>query len=193
MATATKKKTAKKKAGKAHVKASARSTSVRDQLLDSMKHEIAIIKHLGSKVSGTMLEYRPSKAQRTMLELLQYLTYCGVNGVYGALDNWKNTAPMMTRHVAAQSLKPAQIAKAMDVQMKGIIALLKNVTDDDLANRKALLPWGTNVKLARALMMVGPECLAAYRMQLFLYCKAAGAMKLNSANCWVGVDAPGSV
>ena len=46
-------------------------------LLDVILHEIDIVKFLGTKVASDALEYRPAPAQPSMLELLQYLTYCG--------------------------------------------------------------------------------------------------------------------
>ena len=47
----------------------------KQQFLDSCLNEIRIIKHLYGKVTPEMLSYRPTEKQRSMLELLQYLSH----------------------------------------------------------------------------------------------------------------------
>ncbi|MDR3502488.1 MAG: hypothetical protein P4L79_07880 [Legionella sp.] len=47
----------------------------KQQFLDSCLNEIRIIKHLYGKITPQMLIYRPSEKQRSMLELLQYISH----------------------------------------------------------------------------------------------------------------------
>ena len=51
-----------------------------------------------------------------------------------------------------------------------------------------VIPEERSRGLGRALMDMPFRCLSGYRMQLFLYAKAAGNHDLNTANCWAGVD-----
>mgnify|MGYP005725594825 FL=1 len=48
--------------------------SLADIIIESIEHETTVIKHLASKISSDVLDYRPTPSQRSMLELLQYLT-----------------------------------------------------------------------------------------------------------------------
>ena len=57
--------------------------TMKQQILDVMQHECAVINHLLTKVpegddGGEVLEYRPAAEQRTLLELQRYLTYCAI-------------------------------------------------------------------------------------------------------------------
>ena len=59
------------------------------EVLSSIRDEIKIIKHLASKIKYNQLKYKPNKKQRTMLELLQYLSYCGLVGTsFTVTGNW---------------------------------------------------------------------------------------------------------
>lgn len=162
--------------------------SMKQQILEAMEHESTVVKHLLTLVPAGGLEYRPSAGQRSMLDLQRYLTYCANIGTTGALTgNWDH-APAMQETAAA--LPPDAIAGAMDTQLAALAAVLEPITDDDLRDRDTALPWGTGVKLGRALLMMGPQVLTAYRMQLFLYIKAAGVDSIGSSDCWVGVSRP---
>ena len=44
------------------------------QLLDSCRHETEVIKHLATKVPADKHDWRPSEGQRSIRELMQYLT-----------------------------------------------------------------------------------------------------------------------
>src|SRR4051812_8148447 len=48
-----------------------------DELLRALGHEIHILGHLAGKVDPSMLEYRPTPKQRSMLELFRYLAIMG--------------------------------------------------------------------------------------------------------------------
>jgi hypothetical protein len=49
----------------------------KDELIDELLHELRILLHLVSKVDPAKLDYRPTPTQRSLLELLQYLTIFG--------------------------------------------------------------------------------------------------------------------
>ena len=45
----------------------------KQQFVDSLVLEISIIRHLGTKVDASMLDYKPTEKQRTLLELMNFL------------------------------------------------------------------------------------------------------------------------
>ncbi len=160
----------------------------RDQLLSSMRHETNVIKHLATKVPPGTLDWRPTPKQRSTLELMQYLTTCGVIGVKAMIHgNWDHVEAI---DKAAQSVTPENFAAAMDAQMAELETDVRAVPEADLAGRAATMPWGAPTTLGLSLVDCGLKPLTAYRMQFFLYAKQSGAADIGPANCWVGVDMP---
>lgn len=160
----------------------------RDQLLSSMRHETNVIKHLALRVPAGKLDWRPTPKQRSTLELLQYLTTCGVIGVKSMIHgNWDHVAAIDT---AAAAVTPATFAAAMDRQMAELEKDINAIPEKDLRTRAATMPWGAPTVLGLSLVDCGLKPLVAYRMQLFLYAKESGAADIGPANCWVGVDGP---
>src|SRR5258706_16143884 len=49
----------------------------KDELIKALQNEVRILLQLASKVDPAKLDYRPTPKQRTLLELLQYLTIVG--------------------------------------------------------------------------------------------------------------------
>jgi hypothetical protein len=49
----------------------------KDELVEKLQPEVRILLHLVSKVDSAKLDYRPTPKQRSLLELLQYLTIFG--------------------------------------------------------------------------------------------------------------------
>src|SRR5688572_3334564 len=61
----------------------------RAQLIDSCLHEIKCIKHIATKIPDDQYDYRPTSAQRSMTELLRYLTNCASAPLCNMRDgNW---------------------------------------------------------------------------------------------------------
>ena len=158
------------------------------EFLDSCTQEIRVIKHLATKVPRGGLSYRPTPAQRTTTQLLQYLSTAAIVParamVTGAWDDFEAVEK------AEAALDVEDFAAAMDAQERDLRALIGPIPDADFASKDATLPWGVSQKLGAALVNTVLKSLVAYRMQLFLYAKAAGNHDLGPANCWVGVDAP---
>ena len=121
-----------------------------------------------------------------MLDLMKYLTVCASGPVKNVITgNWDH---MQAMNEEADKIEVADFNAAMDRQMALIEGWLNEFSDDDLAVKDATMPWGAPIKGGAAVMDVGLKCLVAYRMQLFLYAKAAGHVKIGPANCWAGVD-----
>lgn len=157
-------------------------------LLETMLFECDICTHLFGKIPEGGFDYRPTPGQRSMRELLAYLSYCGIAFSRAMIENdWE---PYKAAAEAAKDLAPEEFPAAMERQKADLRAAFAGITDADLDERRATVPWGRELPLGKALLDLPLRCLTGYRMQLFLYAKAAGATEISTANCWAGVDMP---
>ncbi len=158
----------------------------KEQLLQSMRHEVKVIKHLATKVPPDRLDFRPTPGQRSTLELLRYMTTMAiVPGLAAVKGDWDHAEALESE---SENVTLETFPDAMDRQMTALAALLERVDPDTSTTTPATLPWGTPTALGPALVDMVLKPLVAYRMQLFLYAKQSGAPSLGAANCWVGVD-----
>lgn len=158
----------------------------KQELLSSISDEMKIIKHLVSKVKPEHLSYRPSEKQRTMLELIQYLSYCGLVATNFVISGSWDSAKKLSED--SKQVNLSNFASAMDIQMKNIEALLKEFDDKALESRDSKTPWGTPIKAGLGILNTTLKFMSCYRMQLFLYLKSVGFSELNYSNCWMGSD-----
>lgn len=155
-------------------------------LLDSMLHECTVAQHLFTKLTAAGYDYRPSAKQRTTTELMQYLSIIGIAGTTCIVErDWKLFAPFSER---AKAMRPEEFIERMDRQKAELISLFKALPDERLASSEGLLPGGASQPLDVALMNGPVKWLTAYKLQLFLYAKAAGAEEITTVNAWAGVD-----
>jgi len=162
----------------------------KDELLSSLRGEVRLLLHLASKIDATKLDYRPTPKQRSMLELLQYMTIMGPIHLRGAtagvfdMDAWRSA--WTTGEAAAKAMNLEEAKEAIGKQPALFAELLGPCSDADL--RAEIDMFGT--KASRGSWIVGLVLChyAAYRMQLFLYLKASGREELNTMNLWVGMD-----
>lgn len=161
--------------------------SFKEDIHESINLELHILEHLFSKIPPEnllALEYRPSPGQRSLLELLRYLSYAGIGGCLAALeggfDGFRRVA------ARAEDMPAEEFPAAIARQKEEIAELFAGLTDDDLANRRGKNPFGQEMSLAKCLLELPYRWLVAYRMQLFLYAKANGA-DLWTPDCWYGV------
>jgi hypothetical protein len=160
----------------------------KEEFLDEIRHESKVLKHLATTLLPGTDDWRPTPKQRSVLELLRYLTCCASVPVHAALaGNWDAAKPL---EAAAEKVSRETFAAAIDAQTAELTRLLAGVPEADFRTRRANLPWGVEVSLGRALVDMGLKPLVAYRMQLFLYAKASGNAEIGPADCWVGVAAP---
>ena len=153
----------------------------------SMRHEADIVKHLVGKADAEHMSYQPTDGQRTLLELLQYVT-CGPLIATKNLQtmNWDH-APGLSEQ--SQKVDLAGFNAAMDAQMDAIEECISDLDDAALAAKECTMPWGVSCTGGEALVNMGLKTLVAYRMQLFLYLKSCG-VELRTHNCWLGQDPP---
>ncbi len=160
----------------------------KQEILDSMKHETKIIKHLATKLKTEHLDYRPTANQRSMNELLQYLTFCALTPMLNIVNgNWEHAEGIAKK---STNVNLENFGEAMDKQVAEIEKELNKFSEKELAEKDATLPWGTPVKAGIALVEMVIKTYSAYRMQFFLYAKSAGLTELNSWDCWIGTDRP---
>lgn len=160
----------------------------KDDLVAAMGLECDIVRHLYEKLPranwDATLAYRPTPGQRSTLELLKYLSYCGIGPSRACLEgNWDAWKAAVAR---AEDLHPDEFGAVMDRQKRDIATLLAPLTDQDLATRRAKNPLGKEMPLGHALYDMPVRFLIAYRMQLFLYARALGA-DVWTPDCWYGI------
>ena len=160
----------------------------RQELKDALSEEIRLVRHIATKLDASRLDYRPTEGQRTTLELMRYLAMCGIGPAAAcAAGSWDDIRTHMDRHA---ELTLDGFDAAMATQEEELHAVIDGLSEADLVEREAPLPWGVTQSLGQALHDTSLRFLVAYRMQLFLYAKQSGASELSTHNAWLGMDAP---
>ena len=159
-----------------------------DQFIDSCAHETKVIQHLATRIPDGALDYRPTEGQRSTLELMRYMTrMSAVLMSYAVEGSWDRAAEIGK---ATESVTPKNFHEEMDRQMELIREEAAKIADRPLDDTPCAMPWGEPCTLGQFLVNAPLKIFPAYRMQFFLYLKAAGATDLGTANCWAGVDMP---
>jgi hypothetical protein len=152
-----------------------------DYFIKTWRLESRIAVNLFGKVPAGGFDYRPAAGQRSTVELLRYLSYGPYNGVAKTIaGDWQFGRPTaeMTAGMPASDF-PARMAWQADA----VERLVRSVPVTSLFTEEMTYPWGETVKKAEGLL-TPLRWLVGYRMQLFLYLKAAGAHQLNTGDCW---------
>ena len=159
-----------------------------EELKSLLSEEIRIIRHLGTKVDPAQVDWSPTPGQRSTLELMRYLARCGIAPVRAMLAGDWRAAGDVPEEIAEMTL--AGFDDAMARQETELHAALDELSDAQLVEREAKLPWGESLPLSQAILATSVRFLCAYRLQLFLYVKESGAPELSTHNAWFGADAP---
>jgi len=156
----------------------------KQQLLDSMRHETQVIRHLAAQVRESRLDWRPTPAQRSILELLRYMTHMAlVPALYCVRGDWTHAEGLAEE---AQSVTHETFGAAMERQLVRIEEALDGLDEDAAATKPAAMPWGAPTTQGAGLMDMVLKTYVAYRMQLFLYAKQSGCADLGPFDCWAG-------
>jgi len=158
----------------------------KEQLAASMIRECDVIVHLTSKVTHDSLDYRPSPNQRSMLELLRYLSYCASGGIRSLVAADWSIYSACERESRSMSL--ADFPDAMARQKAEIASFFESISEEALATTQTKAPGGGAVMLGPYIFNGPFKWLVAYKMQLFLYAKVNGAPDIGTSNLWGGVD-----
>lgn len=159
------------------------------ELIASLQTEVRLALHLVSKASPAHLDYRPSAAQRSTLELIRYISMMGPTIIRWSLANTSDFEIWTKAEAASKERSFDQAKTAIAGQHAEYADLLAALTDEDFRAEVTDFDGNKTSRGAFLTNLVLAGC-AAYRMQLFLYLKATCAPTLNSANLWSGVDTP---
>ena len=154
----------------------------REQFWKSASNEVRIIKHLATKIPEGKGDYKPSEAQRSTLELLQYLSATGMTTMKVMLT--ENTKSYEDYVSWKEGVTLENFASKMDEQEAQMKEMFEKMSDEDL--KKEFDYYGNRTKSEHLIEGI-LKTFAAYRMQLFLYVKACG-VSVNTMNLWVGID-----
>lgn len=162
----------------------------KDELIAAFQKEVRIFVHLISKVDPAKIDYRPSAKQRSVLELIQYMTVMAP-AMTESIKGGEFTQEAMgkiwgTRDAASKALNWEQAVAAVGRQSDEMARTIAPWTDADF--RSDINMFGNNMTRGEALVNMVLCGYAAYRMQLFLYLKAMGRQELNTINLWGGAD-----
>ena len=86
----------------------------KDELIASLQNEVRILLHLASKIDPNKLDYRPTKKQRSTLELLQYLVVMGPNLIRAVKAGAFDQAAWMAAVTEANAMNFDQVLGAID-------------------------------------------------------------------------------
>ena len=156
------------------------------QLQQSLLLECDICLHLFTKLEAGSMDYRFTAKQRSTLELLQYLSFCGIAGMRCMAEaNWKLFGELAA---AAKTMTAGEFPARMHGQKEAIEAFLVSASEAELSTREVKLPGGAVQPLGLAIINAPLKWLAAYKLQLFLHAKATSAPEIGTANAWRGID-----
>jgi hypothetical protein len=157
------------------------------ELIASLQHEVHILVHLAGKIEPPMLDYRPTPTQRTMRELLQYLSMMGPALIDAAKGGAFDPAAWTVAEKAASARDFTQTVAAIAALADAYAASLGAMSDSELAAEVAL--FGPPSSRGAFIVNNVLSGHAAYRTQLFCYLKACGRTELSTLNLWAGTDA----
>ena len=158
------------------------------ELKAALSDEIRIIRHLATKLDPARLDWRPTKEQRSTLELLRYLAVCGIGPLKAMVAGDWGVAKEIASQVENLELKDFDAAMAsQEVALHGA---LEELGDEQLKERQVQLPWGVTQPMGQAIFTTAVRFLCAYRQQLFLSAKQSGASDRGTHNVWMGIDPP---
>ena len=155
-----------------------------DHFIGAIAHEVKVIKHLATKISEDNLTYKPTEKQRNLQELLQYLSIMLPSMFKMVLTVDYGIFPAYTQRSESTTL--ANFAERMDQSLAETQEIFSQFTEADLNQEVEM--FGT--KQSKRLFLFNIlTMLSAYKMQLFLYVKAAGNHDISTSNVWRGIDA----
>lgn len=156
------------------------------ELIDELHRQANIIKHLVGKIPPHSLDYKPTEKQRSMVELLQYISYMApamANTIAtGSADSFGQDAAQ------AGSVTLDTFAERFDAGITAASATIRTLTEPQLA--ELINPFGIGPAPRNRMLVDLLGMMAAYKMQLFLYIKAAGNQSIGTSNLWAGIDMP---
>jgi hypothetical protein len=153
-----------------------------EAFIHSYTTDSLVCARLATKIPGGGLDYRPTAGQRTTLELMRYISKGPYNGVRRIVaGDWNLGKPAVE---LSKDMPASDFVAQMHWQIDEVARIVREANPVDLEDSYVLLPWGENSKRGEALVNYPLKWMTAYRMQLFLYLKAAGATNLATPDLW---------
>lgn len=159
----------------------------KQNFIDSVLNDIRIIKHLAEKLPAESIDFRPTPTQRTVGELLQYLSYVAATTSQAILEGDMSIYGPASEQ--AKSVTIENFSSAMDKEVEKFKAVMERFSEEDLQGEINM--YGQGEKTRAAYLVDGVlKWYAAYKLQLFMYLKLLGNEKIGTMNLWGGMDAP---
>ena len=158
------------------------------ELIASLQNEVRILLHLCTKIDKKHLDYRPTPKQRSMLELLHYLSFMGPTMAKAMREGGFDGNAWGAEVSAASARDFDQTVDAIAAMSDAYTRILGAIDEADF--RTEVDMFGTVASKGSHMVNIVLSGYAAYRTQLFVYLKACGREELNTMNLWGGVDAP---
>ena len=158
-------------------------------LLKAIIKEMKLCRRLYTKIPPEKLNFRPKENTRSMLEVLQYLSFIGTSMLkYWSQESEKDFGKFF-RSLALSSgtLSFDQFLPAINEQIKTVSDLFNQISEEDLYQKQVMCPWGL-MALGEAIVETEIKWLAAYKLQLFLYIKLSTDQPLATPDAWVLTD-----
>lgn len=156
-------------------------------LLNSIIHEMKVIRRLATKIQDNQGDYRPKENIRSINELLQYLSVCGTNtiGYWYRPDTSVDFRTYVSVAAAdAKNITPQNFVGAMDKQIELVTKQFDKITEEELLNKEVDYPWGEKAKLGEAIINTSIKWLTGYKVQLFLKLKMSSDQELKTPDLW---------
>lgn len=160
----------------------------KSELIKALQHETRILTHLATKVDPSMLDYRPTPKQRSMLEWFRYMSIMGRNLVTDGRAGGFNVEAWKSAEAAASALSFDETVAAIAALGPFYAKAIGEMSDDEF--RKEVTMFGTTQSLGGFFVNSILAGHAAYRTQIFCYLKSCGRTELTTMNLWAGMDAP---
>ena len=156
------------------------------ELIGSLQNEARILLHLAGKIDPEWLDYRPTPKQRSIIELLRYLSYMGPELIKAAKAGNFDPEVWTAAEQAGNARDLEQTLQTISGQTGEYASLLSEMSDGQY--REEIEMFGQRMSRGAFLINMVLAGCAAYRMQLFLYLKSCGREELGTMNLWAGVD-----
>ncbi|HWF44615.1 MAG TPA: hypothetical protein VG537_08230 [Candidatus Kapabacteria bacterium] len=164
---------------------------IKDSLLKSCIHDLAVCQHLHSKFDASQADWRPRENMRTTTELMQYLSFIGGTMTKHFIDPpadreaARNTYRANSKN-SKENVTIENFHDAIEREKDAIREAYSSITDADLSRMTYHMFSNEESSLFDSLLTV-VKYLTAYRHQLFLYAKMCGA-EISTPNNWYGMD-----
>jgi hypothetical protein len=161
----------------------------KSELIGALQHEVQILLHLASKADPAMHDYRPTPKQRSVFELLRYMSIMGPELVKATKRGAFDVESWTAANAAAEKRSFDETVAVIAAQKDFYASQIGEMSDDDFRTEMDVFGRSKSSKGAFMVSMVlGGH--AAYRTQLFLYLKSCGRDELSTMNLWAAMDAP---